>query len=56
VQRFARYLWTERGGKGLDEARPEDLEAYVAWVEREPQASAKGHLHTIAIWPCSPPP
>jgi hypothetical protein len=50
VQRFASYLQTERGGRGLDEARPEDLEAYVAWVEREPRASAKGHLHAIAYY------
>ncbi len=50
VQRFADYLRSECGGRDLDEARPQDLEAYVAWVEREPKASAKGHLHAIAYY------
>jgi hypothetical protein len=50
VQRFADYLRSQRGGKGLDDATPEDLEAYVAWVEERPKTSAKGHLHAIAYY------
>jgi hypothetical protein len=49
VKEFERYL-QEHPGKGLDEARPEDLEAYVAWIERTPKASAKSHLWAIRYY------
>jgi len=46
VTTFERYL-AEQRDKGLDEAGAQDLEAYVAWLEREPKKSAKGHLHAL---------
>jgi predicted flap endonuclease-1-like 5' DNA nuclease len=44
---FQEYLQRHRGGKDLAEASPEDLEAFVAWTEREPKASAKTHLWAL---------
>jgi len=46
---FRRYLEDHRN-KGLDEATPQDLEAFVAAVELEPKASAKGHLWGIGYY------
>jgi len=46
VRAFEHYL-AEQRDKGLDEAAGQDLEAYVAWLEREPKKSAKGHLHAL---------
>jgi predicted flap endonuclease-1-like 5' DNA nuclease len=44
---FEEYLQQHRGGKCLEEAEPEDLEAFVAWIEREPKASANTHLWAL---------
>jgi hypothetical protein len=44
---FEEYLQQHRGGKCLGGAGPEDLEAFVAWIEREPKASAKTHLWAL---------
>jgi predicted flap endonuclease-1-like 5' DNA nuclease len=44
---FEQYLQQHRGGKRLDEAEPEDLEAFVAWIEREPKTSANTHLWAL---------
>jgi len=49
VQRFGGYL-QERRGKGLDDAAPEDLGAYAAWVEETTGKPAKGHLHALAYY------
>jgi len=46
VTAFEHYL-AEQRDKGLDEADAQDLEAYVAWLEREAKKSAKGHLHAL---------
>jgi len=46
VTAFEHFL-VEQMDKGLDEAGAQDLEAYVAWLEREPKKSAKGHLHAL---------
>lgn len=46
VTAFGRYL-AEQRGVGLDQAGAHDLEAYVAWLEREPRKSAKGCLHAL---------
>ena len=46
VTAFEQYLAVQRD-KGLDEAGAQDLEAYIAWLEREPKKSAKGHLHAL---------
>jgi hypothetical protein len=50
TQELADYLREQRGGRRLDEAEAEDLEAFVAWVEREPKASAKGHLWALRYY------
>jgi hypothetical protein len=44
---FEAYLQQHRGGRRLDEAEAEDLEAFVAWIEREPKASAKTYLWAL---------
>jgi len=49
VGEFRDFLRVQRG-KELDEAQPEDLEAFIAAVEREPKASAKGHLWGIRYY------
>ncbi|MCZ7543451.1 MAG: DUF4332 domain-containing protein [Anaerolineae bacterium] len=46
MKAFEAYLNAQRG-RGLDDADPEDLEAFVTWIERAPKASAKGYLHAI---------
>jgi len=50
VQQFSTYLQDHRGGKGLDEAAPEDVESYVSWIEETPGTSAKTPLHAIAYY------
>lgn len=49
VEEFRDYL-RDHHDRGLDEAQPEDLEAFVAAVERRPKASAKGHLWGIRYY------
>jgi hypothetical protein len=44
---FEGYLQQHREGRRLDEAEPEDLEAFVVWIEREPKASAKTYLWAL---------
>ncbi len=44
TEQFASFLREQRGGRKPHEADAEDLEAFVAWVEREPKASANTHL------------
>lgn len=43
VTEFEHYLQEKRGRKGLGEARPEDLKAFVSWLE-ERNASVKSYL------------
>jgi hypothetical protein len=50
TQEFANYLQEQRGGRSLDEAGSEDLQAFVDWLEREPRASAKGHLWALRYY------
>ena len=45
-----RVLARTPDGPPLDQASPGDLEGYVAWVEREPQVSAKTHLWAIRYY------
>lgn len=47
VGEFEAYLQQHRGGKRLGEAEPDDLETFVAWVEREPKSSAKTYLWAL---------
>lgn len=49
VKEFAKYL-KEQPGKELDRADAADLEAFVARIEQEPKASAKGHLWGIRYY------
>lgn len=50
VQAFEQYLLEHQPGKHLDEAGPEELAAFVAWIEREPKASAKTHLWALRYY------
>jgi hypothetical protein len=50
TQEFATYLQEQRGGRSLEDAEAEDLRAFVAWVEREPKSSAKGHLWALRYY------
>ena len=50
LRRYEDYLAGTRGGLTLDQAAPEDLEAFVDWVEREPRASAKTYLWAIRYY------
>lgn len=47
VKEFEEFLQTHRDGRELDEAEAGDLEGFVAWIEREPKASAKTHLWAL---------
>ncbi len=50
VKDFERFLQEQRAVKGLDEAGPEDLEAYVLSVEKALKASAKTHLWALRYY------
>lgn len=50
VGTFEHYLQDHQAGCGLDDAGPEELEAFVAWLEGEGGTSAKGHLWAIALY------
>jgi hypothetical protein len=47
VHEFEAYLQSHCGGTKLQDAGTEDLEQFVAWVEREPKASANTHLWAL---------
>lgn len=47
VEEFEGFLDAQRDGKDLQEAGAEDLEAFVAWIEEAPGASAKTHLWAL---------
>jgi hypothetical protein len=50
VGQFEAYLHGCQEGQSLDGAGYEDLVRFVAWIEREPQASAKTHLWAIRYY------
>lgn len=50
VREFEHYLQEHAEGKGLDRAGPEDLQAFVAWIEREPKTSAKTYLWALRYY------
>ncbi|MFX1565386.1 MAG: DUF4332 domain-containing protein [Promethearchaeota archaeon] len=50
VRRYEAYLQKFAEGKGIDEARHEDVEAYVEWFENEEETSAKGQLWGIRYY------
>jgi hypothetical protein len=47
---FEEYLQQHCGSRPPGEAEPEDLEAFVAWVERKPKALAKTHLWALGYY------
>jgi hypothetical protein len=50
VREFEAFLSEQCNGKRLGEAELEDLDDFVNWIEREPKASAKGHLWGLAYY------
>ena len=50
VEEFECYLKEKRGGKELDAANPKDLEAFIAWVEKEEAMAAKKYLLGIRYY------
>jgi len=50
VREFERYLRECQGGKGLEDAIPEDLEDFVKWIEKKPKISAKTHLWALRYY------
>lgn len=50
VKEFERCLREHQGDKRLEEASPEDLEAFVLRVEKESKTSAKSHLWGIRYY------
>jgi hypothetical protein len=50
AQEFERYLLADCAGSSLDEASPEDLEAFVGWLEQTPKFSAKTHLWALCYY------
>jgi len=50
VHGFEQYLEDHRGGTSLEDAGAADLEQFVAWIEREPKASAKTQLWALGYY------
>lgn len=50
LREFETYLQEVGGGKDAASATPHDLEGFVAWIEREPKASAKTHLWALRYY------
>jgi len=50
VAEFERYLREQRDCKDLDKASPEDLEAFVSYVDEKKKGSAKKYLHSIRYY------
>ena len=46
TQEFEAYLDEHRVGKGIDEAHPEDLEAFVSWKKKQ-RKSVNSYLWAI---------
>jgi hypothetical protein len=50
VKEFEEYLRERGTGNGLDEAKPDDLDAYVESIESAPKTSAKTHLWALRYY------
>ena len=50
AREFGQFMEQEHRGRSLYEARPDDLAAFVAELEREPKASANTHLWALGYW------
>jgi len=44
VEEFERYLEEQKGEKKLDKANPEDLDAFISWIEKDESLAAKKYL------------
>ena len=55
VSEFEQYLQQYKGGRGLDDARPEDLEDFVEWCEVDPKFSVKLYMWGICYYYLSYP-
>ncbi len=47
VEEFECYLKEQGGGKGLDKAGPEDLDAFISWIEKDENLAAKKYMLDI---------
>ncbi len=50
VEEFESYLKQKGGGKRLEDANSDDLKAFVSWIERKENASAKLHLWGVRYY------
>jgi hypothetical protein len=50
VEEFEGYLQTCCRARDLEEAGPEELASFVAWLEQTPKASAKTHLWALRYY------
>jgi hypothetical protein len=50
VHEFEQYLHLHHAGVPADEAGPDELAAYVSWIERDPKASTKTHLWALRYY------
>lgn len=44
VEEFERYLEEQKGEKKFDKANPEDLDAFISWIEKDESLAAKKYL------------
>ena len=47
VEEFERYLKEQKDGKELDKAIPEDLDAFISWIEKDEDLAAKKYMLDI---------
>jgi hypothetical protein len=47
VEKFERCLKEQKSGKELDKARPEDLDAFILWIEKDEDLAAKKYMLAI---------
>jgi hypothetical protein len=47
VLEYERHLWEDRDLKELNKAKPEDLEAFVSYIEEKKKGAARKYLHSI---------
>lgn len=44
VEGFECYLKEQRGGRELDKASPQDLDAFISWIEKDEDLAAKKYM------------
>lgn len=50
VKEFEKFLHDQRNGRIVVDAREEDLQQFVLWVESKPKHSAKSHLWALCYY------